>query len=194
MRLANSKEKNSVVEMIVDAIEDNPKIRFLLGKKNFASKIQALAQFIYSISDRRKAIYVSQDGNGLLIFMESTDWKKTWRDGWDHIKMVWSTFEWTRLIKILQLEKELEKFRPRDQPYIYVWVLGTRKSHKGGPQARELRDALFMKAKEMNLPIYAETAFDQNFWVYQRFGFVAYHTQCYPEIPLTIRFLKRENN
>jgi hypothetical protein len=194
MRLAHPREKESVIEMIVDAIADNPKIQYLLGAKNFDNKLRALAQFIYSISNRRKAIHVSDDGHGVMIFMENTIWKKNWLDAMDHLKMIWSAFEWTRLIRIFALERELESNRPKEKRFLYVWVLGTRKAKKGGDQARELRDALFSKATELGLPIYAETAFDQNFQVYQRFGFVAYHTQHYPSIPLSIYFLKRENN
>jgi hypothetical protein len=194
MRQAHPDEKESVIEMIIDAIEINPKIKFMLGEKNFDLKVRSLATFIYSISYRRKAIHVSNDGHGLLIYMTSNIWKKTWRDIWDYLKMAISAFEWTRIIQILKLEKELEAFKPKDLNYLYVWVLGTRKEFKGGNQAKELREALFLKSSELGLPIYAETAFDQNFIVYQRFGFEPYHTQHYPHIPLTIRFLKRENN
>jgi hypothetical protein len=194
MRLAHTNEKESVIEMIIDAIEINPKIKYLLGEKNFDVKVRSLATFIYSISKRRQAIHVSEDGHGLLIYMNSNLWKKTWSDLWDYIKMVTTTFEWKRMWQILKMEKELEAFRPKDLNYLYVWVLGTRKQFKGGNQARELRDALFLKSSELGLPIYAETAFDQNFIVYQRFGFELYHRQHYPHIPLTIRFLKRENN
>ncbi len=191
MRRAISKEKDKVIDIIVNAIEVNPKIQFLLGENNFPKKVRALAQFIYAISERRKAIYLSDDGNGLLIFMHSSAWRKNWRDFWDHCLMIVSAFEWSRLIQILKMEKELENHRPKDIEYLYVWVLGTKIEHQGGNQARELRDALFLKSTEMKLPIYAETAFDQNFIVYQRFGFESYHSQYFPEIPLTIRFLKK---
>lgn len=194
MRLAHPNEKESVIEMIIDAIDNNPKIKFMLGERNFDLKVRSLATFIYSISNRRKAIHVSDDGHGSIIFMTSDIWKKTWRDIWDYFKMAISAFEWTRMIQILKMEKQLEEYRPKDLNYLYVWVMGTRKHLKGGNQARELRDALFLKSSELGLPIYAETAFDQNFIVYQRFGFELYHTQHYPHIPLTIRFLKRENN
>jgi hypothetical protein len=108
--------------------------------------------------------------------------------------MIVGALEWSRLIQILKMEKELESHWPKDEAFLYVWVLGTKTEHQGGNQARELRDALFLKSTEMKLPIYAETAFDQNFKVYKRFGFEPYHTQYYPEIPLTIRFLKRAMN
>jgi hypothetical protein len=194
MRRAISKEKDKVIDIIVNAIEVNPKIQYLLGENKFPKKVRALAQFIYSISERRNAIYLSEDGNGLLIYMHSSVWRKNWRDFWDHCQMIAGAFEWSRLVKILKMEKELESLRPINEEYLYVWVLGTKIEHQGGNQARELRDALFLKSTEMRLPIYAETAFDQNFIVYQRFGFEPYHTQHYPEIPLTIRFLKRALN
>lgn len=191
MRLALPNEKENVIEIIIDAIEVNPKIQYLLGRREFPRKVHALAQFIYALSERRNAIYLSEDGKGLLIFMHSKDWKKGIKDIGDYCKMIFSAFEWKRLIQILKMEKTLESFRPKEENYLYVWVLGTKKENKGGNQARELRDALFLKATELQLPIYAETAFDQNFKVYQRYGFNNYHTQLYPEIPLTIRFLRR---
>ena len=194
MRLAISEEKDKVIDIIVNAIEVNPKIQFLLGENKFPQKIRTLASFIYSISKRRNAIYLSNDGHGLLIYMHSSAWRKNWRDLWDHFRMIVGAFEWSRLIQILKMEKELESHRPQDEEYLYVWVLGTKKEHQGGNQAKELRDALFLKSTEMSLPIYAETAFDQNFIVYQRYGFEPYHVQHYPSIPLTIRFLKRPNN
>lgn len=191
MRLAISEEKDKVIDIIVNAIEVNPKIQFLLGEDKFPQKVRALASFIYSISKRRNAINLSNDGHGLLIYMHSYVWKKNWRDLWDHCKMIVGAFEWSRLIQILKMEKELENHRPKEAEYLYVWVLGTKKEFQGGNQAKELRDALFLKSIELNLPIYAETAFDQNFIVYQRYGFEPYHVQHYPNIPLTIRFLKR---
>jgi len=191
MRRAFANEKENVIEIIINAIEVNPKIQYLLGKRDFPRKVRALAQFIYAISERRKAIYLSEDGKGLLIYMHSREWKKGIRDIWDYGKMIFSAFEWSRLIQILKMEKTLESFRPKDENYLYVWVLGTKKENQGGNQARELRDALYLKSKELQLPIFAETAFDQNFNVYQRFGFKNYHTQHYPKIPLTIRFLRR---
>lgn len=191
MRRAFPNEKENIVAIIIDAIEVNPKIQYFLGTREFPRKVRELAKFIYAFSNRRKAIYLSDDGKGLLIFMHSNDWKKGVRDLWDYCKMIFSAFEWKRLIQILKLEKTQESFRPKEENYLYVWVLGTKKENKGGNQARELRDALYLKATELQLPIYAETAFDQNFRVYHRFGFNNYHTEHYPEIPLTIRFLRK---
>lgn len=191
MRRALPNEKENIVAIIIDAIEVNPKIQYLLGDKQFRNKVRALAQFIYAISERRKAIYLSEDGKGLLIYMHSHEWKKGIRDAWDYCRMIFSAFEWKRLFQILKMEKRLESFRPGEENYLYVWVLGTKKENQGENQARELRDALFSKATELKLPIYAETAFDQNFKVYQRYGFNNYHTEYYPKIPLTIRFLRR---
>ncbi len=192
MRPAQQHEKEKIIAIIIDAIELNPKIQYLLGNKNFDRKVKALARFIYSLSNRRQAIHVSEDGNAVLIFMPHFQWSKNWKDILDYCKMFVTALEWKRLFAILKMEKELEQFRPNQEAYLYVWVLGTIKEHKGGPQARALRDALFDIAQQAQLPIYAETAFDQNYRVYQRFGFEAYHTQHYPNIPLTIRFLKKE--
>jgi len=192
MRLAEPHEKEKIISIIVNAIEVNPKIQYLLGKKKFDRKVNALAQFIYSLSHRRRAIHVSEDGHAVLIFMHHLQWKKNGKDILDYCKMFVTALEWKRLFAILKMEKELEQFRPTQEDYLYVWVLGTIRAHQGGPQARELRDALFAIAQKAQLPIYAETAFEQNYRVYQRFGFEAYHTQHYPNIPLTIRFLKRE--
>lgn len=191
MRRALPHEKENVIEIIIDAIAVNPKIQYLLGKNEFSIKVRALAQFIYAISERRKAIHLSQDGKGLLIYMHSNDWKKGINDIGDYGRMIFSAFELSRLIQILKMEKRLESFRPTEEDYLYVWVLGTKKENQGENQARELRDALYLKATELQLPIYAETAFDQNFKVYQRYGFNNYHTEHFPEIPLTIRFLRR---
>jgi len=191
MRRALHSEKENVIEIIIDAIAVNPKIQYLLGNTKFPKKVRALAHFIYAISERRKAIYLSQDGKGLLICMHSHDWKKGINDIGDYCRMIFSAFEWSRLIQILKMERRLQSFRPSEEDYLYVWVLGTKKENQGENQARELRDALYLKATELQLPIYAETAFDQNFKVYQRYGFINYHTAHFPEIPLTIRFLRR---
>jgi hypothetical protein len=190
--VANVRDKSIILSILYDTVYDNPKVRFQLGDDQYPQKVKWLCWFIYKISMRRKAIYLSSNKKALIIFMNSDQWKKNTMDFPFYLRLFFSAFDWTRILKIIKMEKSLEAHRPKNFPYLYVWVLGADKQSKGDGQAQQLRDALFTHADNLQLPIFAETAFDQNQRVFSRFGFETYHAELYPDIPFCVHFLRRD--
>lgn len=191
MQLATSSDKNIIQNMIAAAVYNNPKVQFQLGKQNYDKKVKWLSWFIYQFSMKRKAIHLSDNKDALIIFMKSDQWQKRWHDFPLYFRLFFSAFNWSRIFQILRMENSLEKMRPHQSTYLYVWVLGSAPDSKGNGAAHELKQSLFKISQDLQLPIYAETAFEQNHVVFKRFGFETYHTQEFPEIPLRIHFMKR---
>jgi hypothetical protein len=191
MQLATSSDQKIIQSMIASAVYENPKVQFQLGKQNYDKKVKWLSWFIYQFAMKRKAIYLSENKDALIIFMKSDQWQKRWHDFPLYFRLFFSVFNWSRIFQILRLESSLEKIRPHQTPYLYVWVLGSAPHSKGNGAAHELKQSLFKISQDLQLPIFAETAFEQNHIVFQRFGFETYHKQEFPEIPLCIHFMKR---
>jgi hypothetical protein len=191
MLKASSADQLIIQEMIAEAVYDNPKVRFQLGPQNFDQKVKWLSWFIYNISMARQSIYLSDDKQAMIIFMRSHEWKKKWSDIPFYFRLFFSAFDWRQILSIIQMEKVLAQYRPQNMDYIYVWVLGAKRESKGKGQAQTLRDSLFQISENLQIPIYAETAFEQNHRVFTRFGFKTYYTRTFPDIPLNIHFMRR---
>jgi hypothetical protein len=191
MILATPDDQTVIKTMIAAAVYDNPKVQFQLGKKNYDKKVKWLSWFIYQMAMKRKSIYLSDNKEAMIIFMRSHLWKKNISDLPFYIRLFFSAFDWSQIFRIVKMENQLTQLRPTGEDYLYVWVLGSLTTSKGSGAAQAIKRDLFQISKKLQLPIYAETAFEQNQRVFARYGFLTYFTQSYPEIPLHIHFMKR---
>ncbi len=104
------------------------------------------------------------------------------------LSMVILAFNLSRILRIKQIESEIQHTRGGKPSDYYVWFYGV--SNKGRHQqtARALMHAMFQMAQTLEIALIAETSIARNKMIYERYGFETYKVHHY-EFP--VYFMRR---
>ena len=174
MRLAQTCDKQKVVEIIVNTFRQNPGVNWLLRKGgNHTKKLERLSEYVFIKAFNRDGVFLSFNEKGVAVCYRYNHKRFSVAEIFSELRFVFTSVSLFRLHKVLKRETYRSKKRPTDGNYLYFWFLGVM---DGGEKAAfELRDGIFQMAEEMRLPIYLETAVERNKVAYERYGFKTYH-------------------
>ncbi len=189
MNRATSKDTDRIISIFQEAFIDNPHICFLLGKSRLRQKIAIMTSFVINISTKRQGLYLSEDGEGVLIVFEAAQLPLSFKEKCAQYWMVLRCFNLRNLFAIARTEKKVKALRQVQPGDLYVWFYAVSDKGLGGRTARELLQDLFDLAQERNAAILAETSISRNMVIYKRYGFEAYSQQQFDSFP--VFFMRR---
>ncbi|MFZ9660898.1 MAG: hypothetical protein ACO29O_03390 [Chitinophagaceae bacterium] len=174
MRNATWKDRELVVDIILKTFNENPGVLWMFRKNcDKAICLKRLAEYAFIKSLNRNGVFISANEKG-VAFCYQWDLKIfSLKELIMELKFAITCIGIFNLRKVLQREAIRKSIRPSDGKYLYFWFFGV--ASGGDRAAWELKDGLREWAKELNYPIYLETAVERNVWVYQRIGFKTYH-------------------
>ena len=174
MRLGTKYDKDLVEKIISITFAKNPGVNWLLRKGGDRNKkIGRLANWVFIKAFLRSGIFISSNEKGLAVCYKFNNNKFSIIEIYYQLRFVFTSINLSRLVKVLRRESYRKNIRPKSGEYLYFWFFGVL---PGGEKAGfELKDAIFDKAKEVNLPVYLETAVKRNKIIYERYGFKTYH-------------------
>ena len=195
MRKALKTDKKNIVEIIAESFDENPSVNWTVKQdKKRVKRYKRLAGLVFNRAFRRDAIYISSDNNGVIIFYKFCDFKDRMLDIIEKAIMAFTVIGIFRAGEILNRESYIERQRPQDGKFIYVWFYGVRKSARGtGSQSAsvELKNHIFETAGKMKIPVLLETTIPINMKIYSRYGFHIYHEWNVKEKGLTYWMMRR---
>ena len=183
--------KKRFVDIIVDAFANNPSVSDVVKQDHKKdARIRKLAEYSFEFGKRRNGLYMSTDGNGIVIYYVE-NMKRTL---WDHLadlKLILTVSGLSKARYLLRKEAYRNSVRPKE-PFFYVWFLGIDSAHRGTNTIRELKNKVFEEADRLQLPTLLETTIEQNKRVYERFGFRVYHEHEYREGMPIMYYMRKE--
>jgi ribosomal protein S18 acetylase RimI-like enzyme len=188
MNLAKREDKLRVIEIFKESYIANPHVRFLLGDRMLALRMQHLASYVFDIAFKRNGVYLSTDREGVVVMFPMDKIKLSFGEKLKQLSMVILAFNSSRILRIKQIESEIQQVRSGKANDYYVWFYGV--SNKGRHQhtARELMRAMFQMAQTLEIELIAETSIARNKIIYERYGFETYKVHHY-EFP--VYFMRR---
>jgi hypothetical protein len=184
MNLATSKDTDRIISIFQEAFIDNPHICFLLGKSRLREKIGIMTSHVIDIAMKRQGLYLSEDGEGVLIVFEADKLPLTFTEKCAQYLMVLRCFNLSNLFAIARTEKNVKALRQVQPGDLYVWFYAVSDKGLGGKSARELLQDLFDLAQAKNAAILAETSIARNMVIYKRYGFETYNQQQFESFPV----------
>lgn len=184
MNLATSKDTDQIISIFQEAFIDNPHICFLLGKSRLREKIGIMTSHVIYIAMKRQGLYLSEDGEGVLIVFEADKIPLTFTEKCAQYWMVLRCFNLRNLFAIARTEKKVKALRQVQPGDLYVWFYAVSDKGLGGKTARELLQDLFDLAQAKNAAILAETSIARNMVIYKRYGFETYNQQQFESFPV----------
>lgn len=165
-------DRSDIVNIIVETFKLNPSVVSIIGKGgNKEKKLQCLAEYAYVKAKNRNGVYLSKNKKGTALFFHSKKTKFSLKELYYELRFA-SSLSIGKVMQTLKREAYLNKHRCCDN-YFYFWFLGVK---KGGEKAGfELKNVVFKKANDEQLPILLETSVERNVFIYKRYGFEIYH-------------------
>ena len=184
MNLAKPIDTERIISIFQEAFIDNPHICYLLGKSRLRQKIAIMTSHVIDIALKRQGLYLSNDGEGVLIVFEAAKLPLSFTEKCAQYWMVLRCFNLRNIFAIARTEKKVKALRHVQPGDLYVWFYAVSDKGLGGKTARELLQNLFDLALEKNAAILAETSIARNMLVYKRYGFETYHQQQFESFPV----------
>ena len=193
MKRATPAHKEKILDAFFSAFRDTPGILWVTGtgpKKD--KKVRRLLEFAYEITSHLGEIWMSDDENAVSFLFYWHKRKPTLYTFWLHVKLAFQVVGLRRTLEILRRERYIQHQRPAHEPYIYLWFTASQADRSGMISMTDLKNGLFKKGYEENLPIYTETTVERALTSYIRYGFRLFHDWKNPSRNVTVYFFRRE--
>lgn len=171
------REKKLAIAVMEQSFDGNPAVHYSIGNTQspfYIARRKALASFMYRFCKRRNGVFISPNENGVICFYHSSAKGSFIYDFFDEIKLALFAVGPIRLFPVVFRANAVSRIRKRQGEHLHCWYLGVREGSRDFKTAAWLRDTLYEKAHELNLPVCAETTMLQNKKVYERMGFITY--------------------
>ncbi|AVR45706.1 hypothetical protein C7S20_10825 [Christiangramia fulva] len=180
----NEEEKQDIIEKVTVLLKEIPSSLDVVQKGgNRDKRFRYLARHMVEKGIEKDALIVSENGKGIaILFKTSKKDNNIWKDLWAQLGLVLNVTGIKNAYQIIKTQKYIEKQRPQEGEYLYCWFWGILKDSRGADTqvGKEMKDEFYRRAKEYNLPLYAETRMRKNSLVYQKFGFELFHEWAHP--------------
>lgn len=174
MRPASLRDRKKVIDIIASAFSSNPGVNWMLKKGgNHKRKIRRMASYAFMKSYVREGVYLSSNEKGVALCYKFNYKGFSLPELYYELRFALTSIPLSRLPAVLKRESYRKKLRPESGEYLYFWFLGVMPG--AGNAVFEIRDRIFEKARQENLPIYLETAMDRVRIGYERYGFETFH-------------------
>ena len=161
------------IQLIARILGDIPSAEFTIGSGwGIMWRRSVLARFLLEEAKLNDGVFVDQSGQGIVLFYRSDD--KRVVDWKARLMLIFFAIGPFRIGRVLKRRKEVQKMRSKFPAHIYCSFLGVLPESRGTQAIFELRDILFQKSKELQLPVMVETVIIKNKKVYERIGFKTY--------------------
>ena len=194
MKKAILNDKIIVEQIIVEAFRNNMNINAMIRPSaNKERALKRIAEYVFNFAVKRDGIYITSDAKGLVICCEQPI-KMDWIDYWNRFVLIVGALNIRKLSTVFHRNAYINSVRPTNEKAIYLWCVALSEKARGNATANEIKNFVFEKATQAQLPIYVETALWKHKIAYERYGFETYHYWESAGIKLKMWFLKKKVN
>lgn len=158
------------INILVKAYYNNPGTTLIVGNKgNKRRRLKLLMRYAICKSMRYNGAFLSEDKNGVLLYLYPKRNYITLRLLLFEIILLFSVIGFKRIIPTLKREKLLQKNHPNFIDYKHVWFLGVDPAFQRQQTGTKLMKLMITKNQIEGLNIIVETLEKENF--YRSLGF-----------------------
>lgn len=177
--------KQKIIENVAVLLEEIPSsMEIVRDGKNKKQRFRYLAEHMVEKAIEKDALIVSDDLKGIAILFKTNGQDKSfWKDLVQDLTLAVKVTGIKNGLKILKTQKYIKDQRPKTGDYLYCWFWGILQDARGSDEAKiayDMKNQFFEKAKELQLPIYAETRIRRISLAYRRYGFETFHEWQHP--------------
>lgn len=152
--------------------------------KRREKRFHYLAKYMVEKAIEKDALIVSEDGKGIaILFRTNSKDKSFWKDLIMDIKLAINVTGITKGLKAMKTQGYVKSQRPKEGDYLYCWFWGILSDARGSDDSKtayNMKNQFYAKAKELQLPIYAETRIRRISLAYRRYGFELFNEWDHP--------------
>ena len=156
-------------------------------------RFRYLATYMVEKGIEKDALMISENGRGVaILFQTNSKDKSFWKDLIMDLKLAINVTGLRKGLKVMKSQAYVKNQRPKEGDYLYCWFWGILPDSRGSDDSKtayEMKNKFYAKAKELQLPIYAETRTRRISLAYRRYGFEIFHEWQHPSGD-TMYFLK----
>jgi hypothetical protein len=172
-QIKSTNEMKKQIQMVKRIIEQIPSSEFTVGSGwGACRRRRILAHYLIDEARHNYGVFLDSSQQGIILFYPSENKKPVcWKV---KLMMIFIAVGPLRLKRVMQRKAQVEKMRSNYPAHLYCSFLGVLPEARGSQAIFELRDILFQKSKELNLPVMVETVIPKNKRIYERIGFKTY--------------------
>jgi len=147
-------------------------------------RFRYLAKHMVEKAIEKDALIVSEDNKGIaILFRINSKEKNFWKDLIMDLKLALNVTGIKKGLKALKTQAYVKSQRPKEGDYLYCWFWGILSDARGSDNkktAYEMKNQFYATAKDLQLPIYAETRIKRISLAYRRYGFELFNEWDHP--------------
>lgn len=147
-------------------------------------RFRYLAKYMVEKAIEKDALIVSEDGKGIaILFRTSSKDKNFWKDMIQDIKLAINVTGIKKGLKAMKSQGYVKSQRPKEGDYLYCWFWGILPDARGSDDSKtayNMKNQFYDIAKDLQLPIYAETRIRRISLAYRRYGFKLFNEWDHP--------------
>lgn len=171
--------------ILVGALKNSLGVHWVLRDKSEAGKVMALEVLFFEGADK-EGIFLSDDGNGALVFYDINDSSWSWSNVRRKAKLVLRHAGIRSLWRLSKYRQMISSTRPRKA--MVGFLVGTDRLANGTKAIFDIHEGMQKLAKSQNLPICLETTQPRVRRLYQYAGYAEYAVKKHPYAELDIYF------
>lgn len=147
-------------------------------------RFRYLAKYMVEKAIEKDALIISEDGKGIaILFRTNSKDKNFWKDMIQDIKLAINVTGIKKGLKAMKAQGYVKSQRPKEGDYLYCWFWGILSDARGSDDSKtayNMKNQFYDIAKDLQLPIYAETRIRRISLAYRRYGFKQFNEWDHP--------------
>lgn len=143
-----------------------------------------LAKYMVEKAIEKDGLIVSENGRGIAILYRTHHKdRKFFKDMIQDLKLAYHVTGIRKGLKVMKTQKYVREQRPKEGEYLYCWFWGILEDSRGSDDSKtayQMKNRFYEIAKDLQLPIYAETRIRRISLAYRRYGFELFHEWDHP--------------
>ncbi|WP_440881389.1 GNAT family N-acetyltransferase [Tenacibaculum sp. C7A-26P2] len=170
MQKVKISRKEKIVNIISEAFKDNKSIRFVIGEKgNFNKKLKYLIEYSFYEGLDFGDVFLNKGNTAAAIIIDPLKKKTTLKSIIRDIGLIINVIGFQNIFKVLNREKKIKAYHPKNERYVHLWYIGVENSKTGKGIGSSFLDRI--KSHYKGKHILLETSTVRNFNFYERNGF-----------------------
>ncbi len=187
-------KKQQIIENVSTLLQEIPtSMEIVKDDHKKEQRFRYLATYMVEKAIEKDALITSKDGKGIaILFRTNSKDKNFWKDLIMDIKLAINVTGITKGLSAMKNQKYVKSQRPSEGDYLYCWFWGILPDSRGSDDSKtayHMKNRFYEIAKDLQLPIYAETRIRRISLAYRRYGFELFNEWKHPSGD-TMYFLK----
>lgn len=177
--------KQEIIKNVSTLLQEIPtSMEIVKDDSKREKRFNYLATYMVEKAIEKDALIVSPDEKGIaILFRTNSKDKNFWKDTILDLKLAINVTGIKKGLKAMKIQSYVKSQRPKEGDYLYCWFWGILSDARGSDDAKtayDMKNKFYAIAKDLQLPIYAETRLRRISLAYQRYGFELFNEWDHP--------------